>query len=106
MGKLISWKHSKIRFYLKNMIWNYRFWIYAKPVYVFRKYKIPIHNLEEKLTDGFDYYYDTFNQQYEYREVKRFMGYQYKDKIYLDNMGMENIDEDTWISWIKKRLVN
>lgn len=105
MGKLLNWKHSRLRFYWKNLIWNYKFWLHAKPVYGTRKYKVAKDRIEDRLIQDFDYYYDTFEQQYEYKTVKRFLGYQYKDKIYLDNMGMEGIDEDTWKAWIKKGLV-
>ena len=105
MGKLLNWKHSRLRFYLKNFLWNYKFWLYAKPIYGIKKYRVPIQNLEDKLHEEFDYYYDEYSTKYEIKETKRFLGYQYKGVIYLDNMGMQGIDEETWKAWIKKGLV-
>lgn len=99
---LINWKHSKLRFYWKNLLWNYSFWLNAKPTYGIKKYKVPVDVIDE----GIDFYYDTnYQHKFETKETKRFLGYMYKDKLYMDNPGIQGEDKETWDAWIKKGLI-
>jgi hypothetical protein len=55
-----------------------------------------------------DYYSDAYLKVIQKKkniESKRFIGYVYNNKIYLDNPGLENIDRDTWKAWKKKGLL-
>jgi hypothetical protein len=99
------WKHSRIRFYLKNLAWNYNFWLYAKPVYGRKSYKVPVNEINRDLNIEFDYYYDDHKVKYEIKETKRFLGYMYKDSMYLDNPGIQGESEETWKVWIKKGMI-
>jgi hypothetical protein len=36
---------------------------------------------------------------------KRFAGYMYKNNIYIDNPGIQGIDQDTWSAWRRKKLL-
>jgi hypothetical protein len=36
---------------------------------------------------------------------KRFLGYMYKGGLYLDNPGIQGIDQETWTAWGKKGLL-
>lgn len=100
-----AWKFSRIRFYLKNLIWNYKFWLNAKPIYGRKTYKIPVNEINRDLNQEFDYYYDEHKTKYKIRETKRFIGYMYENAMYLDNPGLQGIDEKTWKVWIEKGLI-
>jgi hypothetical protein len=77
----------KIKIYIKNAIWNYKFWFFCKRKYVEYSYikKNPINGKREKMVK------------------KRFLGYEYKGKIYQDNPGMPIKKESDW-NFIKKQL--
>lgn len=77
----------KIKIYIKNAIWNYKFWFFCKRKYVEYSYikKNPINGKREKIVK------------------KRFLGYEYKGKIYQDNPGMPIKKESDW-NFIKKQL--
>lgn len=84
-----TWKCSKIRFYIKNTIWNYKFWVLCK-----RKY--------EDIT----YFEKDFFRNNKNKVIKRrFVGYEYKGKIYLDNPGLQDIEKYVWDSWKRKKLI-
>jgi len=36
---------------------------------------------------------------------KRFIGYMYKNNIYIDNPGIQGIDQETWNAWKRKKLL-
>lgn len=78
---------SKIKFYIKNCIWNYKFWFFCKRKYVEYSFikKNPINGKREKIVK------------------KRFQGYEYKGKIYQDNPGMPIKTKYEW-ERVKKRL--
>tara|TARA_R110001592_G_scaffold75555_2_gene228722 strand:+ start:321 stop:569 length:249 start_codon:yes stop_codon:yes gene_type:complete len=78
---------GQIKFYIKNSIWNYKFWLFCKRKYVeysFTK-KSPINGKREKVIK------------------KRFLGYEYKGKIYQDNPGMPITSEYEW-NIVKKKM--
>ena len=83
------WYYSKIRFFILNSMWNYRFWLNAKKVYREYEYK-PIN--ENGFYTG------------EKRKGRKFVGYEYKGKMYLDNPGMP-MDRDQWEKWKEKGLI-
>ena len=92
------WKHSRIRFYILNATSNYKFWLFSKKIYDTKKFVVMDN----------DYYSDAYLkiiQKKKNIESKRFIGYMYNNKIYLDNPGLENIDRDTWKAWKKKGLL-
>lgn len=84
------WKYSALRFYILNTIWNYKFWLNTKKVYD-------------------DIVYNNKNNRFGIKESsivkKRFKGYLYKGKIYLDNPGIPNIERDAWNAWKNKGLI-
>jgi len=67
--------------YIKNAIWNYGFWLFAKKIYKNIEYKKNIQN--------FNYNDNNFRieQNNEIVKKKRFIGYFYKNNIFLDNYG-------------------
>jgi hypothetical protein len=71
---------KKIRFYLRNAIWNYWFWLNCKRKFVEYSFikKNPINNKREKIVK------------------RRFVGYEYKGKIYIDNPGISIKNKDEW----------
>lgn len=83
------WHYSKIRFFILNSMWNYRFWLNAKKVYSEYEYKVVNDN-------GF--------HTGEKRKGRKFIGYEYKGKMYLDNPGMP-MDRDQWEKWKEKGLI-
>lgn len=92
------WKYSSLRFYIKNAIWNYKFWLNCKKIYKQVNYYIK----ED------DYYFDeSFKIRYKQKPIqkKRFAGYIYKNNIYYDNPGFKIDDRETWKQWRKKGLI-
>jgi len=92
------WKHSYLRFYILNTLWNYNFWLNCQKLYK------PIVYYEEV---G-EYTQDEFGKmvrQKTIKKAKRFVGYMYKNILYLDNPGMPIKDRDTWSAWKKKNLI-
>ena len=79
------WKFSKLRFYYKNFIWNYKFFLFAK-----KKFK------DITYIKGNDIFKpETVNK-------KRFLGYEFDSKIYLDNPGYIETDKEIWQHWKTK----
>ncbi len=76
---------KKIKYYIKNAIWNYKFWLFCKRKYVDYSYivKNPINGKTEK------------------KIKRRFQGYEYKGKVYQDNPGFPLKNKDEW-RYIKK----
>ena len=62
---------NKLIFYIKNAIWNYKFWLNCKRKYVEYSFvkKNMINGKREKIVK------------------RRFQGYEYKGQIYQDNPG-------------------
>lgn len=84
------WYFSSIRFYIKNLIWNYNFWLKSKKIFYFENYKL-------KDINGF------FTGKE--KNIKKFKGFLYKDKIYLDNPGFSISDRELWSHWKNKGLI-
>jgi hypothetical protein len=87
----MKWKYSKLRFYILNALWNYKFWLNAKSIYTNITYYTSTNRLGEKESPV---------------TKKRFRGYSYKGKIYLDNPGIQNIEKDVLDSWKQKGFIN
>jgi len=93
-----TWKHSRLRFYILNAKWNYKFWLFAK-----KMHKTVSYQIEEGDYDmDFDYKLKR-NKKTVYK--KRFIGYFFENNIYLDNPGIKIDDRETWEAWKKKGLV-
>ena len=92
------WKHSRLRFYILNTIWNYKFWLFAKPMYKDYAY-FPMS--DEFIDTAIKIIQKKDNKPVKFR---RFIGYLYNNNIHLDNPGLPNIDRETWEAWRKKRL--
>jgi len=93
-----TWRHSRIRFYILNTLWNYKFWIFAKKIY----------KKDQHILDVTEYDMDyTFKLVPKKKKInrKRFIGYMYKNNIYIDNPGIQGIDQDTWNAWRRKKLI-
>ena len=84
------WYYSSIRFYYLNTVWNYSFWLKSKKVYKLEEYK-------SKDKNGF---YTN-----ESRNIKKFIGFEYNNKIYLDNPGFPIKDRSLWTFWKEKGLI-
>lgn len=84
------WYYSKYRFYLKNTIWNYNFWLKSKKIFEEVEYNT-------KNESGF---YDGNK-----RKLKKFKGFLFKGKMYLDNPGFPINDRDLWVAWKNKGLI-
>jgi len=95
------WKCSRLRFYLLNLIWNYRFWLHAEKIY-----KDHIYEVEEDLNlEDVDITGKIISKKKKVKS-RRFVGYMYKNKLYLDNPGVrEFVDKDTWKCWLKRGYV-
>ena len=99
MKKLkIIWKHSRLRFYILNAMWNYKFWLFSK-----KMYKSITFQVEEGDYDmEFDY---TLKKKKKTITKKRFIGYFFQNNIFLDNQGFKIDDRETWEAWKKKKLI-
>jgi hypothetical protein len=80
------WKFSKFRFYIKNIICNVEFFFFSKKMYRFVDY-----------TEG-----EMIFRPKKVRK-KRFVGYKYKNRIYLDNPGFEDLEPEVWHYWKEKK---
>ena len=93
------WKHSSLRFYILNAIWNYSFWLFAKKMF---------KNVQYEIEDG-EYKMDDFYKvKKDKKQVakRRFIGYFFRNEIFFDNPGLKINDRETWESWKKKGLIN
>lgn len=96
------WKYSRLRFYILNVIWNYKFWLFAEKMYKNHTYEVIDENISLENVDI------TGKILYRKKRVshKRFIGYRYKGFIYLDNPGLKHtVDKDTWEAWKRKGLI-
>lgn len=95
------WKHSKLRFYILNALWNYRFWLFSEKVYKDHTYEIEEDfSLEDLDVTG------KMRPKTSRVHQRRFLGYMYKDRLYLDNPGVkEMVDKETWKAWKSKGFV-
>jgi hypothetical protein len=92
------WKHSILRFYIKNAIWNFKFWLFCKKTYEDIVYNEPL--------DDFQFSPDLkIRQKSKTHKKRRFKGYYYDGNIYLDNPGIQGEDEETMRSWMRKGLI-
>ena len=48
---------------------------------------------------------DFFNNDQQMITKRRFNGYVYKNHVFLDNPGIQNIERDVWEEWKKKNLI-
>lgn len=94
------WKHSALRFYILNTMWNYKFWLFSKKIF-----RTVHHVVKDTSNYEMDY---TFKLKPGLKEItsKRFSGYLYQGKIYHDNPGIQGIDKETWQAWKKKGLID
>lgn len=100
---MIIWKHSRLRFYILNALWNYKFWLFSEKIFKERSYEV---NLETELDlDDLDV---TGKMIYKKKKInkRRFIGYMYDGMMYLDNPGFKHtVDKDTWKAWKNKGLI-
>lgn len=92
------WKHSRLRFYILNAKWNYKFWLYAKKMYKPISYQIEEGEYEMNV-------YYNLEKKKKTITKKRFVGYFFENNIYLDNPGLKIDDRETWEAWKKKKLI-
>ena len=85
------WKYSSLRFFILNAKHNYDFWLNSKKI--FREIEFIKFNSSFR------------NNSFSKEKRKRFVGYEYKGKIYLDNPGLIIKDRDLWEVWKKKKLI-
>ncbi len=96
------WKHSRLRYYFLNAMWNYKFWLFAEKVYKNHSYLIQNEelNLEDVDVTG------KINVKTNKVTKKRFVGYKYDNMMYLDNPGFKHtVDKESWEAWKKKGLI-
>ena len=92
------WKCSRLRFYILNALWNYKFWLFCKKLFKTVHYKAESGEYELDDTLRIKRDVKSFTK-------KRFVGYLFQDGIYLDNPGFRVDDRETWESWKKKGLI-
>jgi hypothetical protein len=96
------WKHSRLRFYILNSLWNYRFWLFSKKI--FKNHTFFVEDRDLKLEDVDITGKIRFNKKQISR--RRFVGYMYKGMMYLDNPGFKHtVDKESWEAWKKKGLI-
>ncbi len=96
------WKHSRLRFYILNALWNYKFWLFAEKLYKMHTYEIDDNELSLENVDV------TGKINFKKKKVskRRFVGYMYKGGLYIDNPGLRHtVDKDTWMAWKGKGLI-
>lgn len=96
-----SFFKSRIGFYFLNLRWNLKFWLLSEKVYKDFSYLV---------NDGIDEnsIYDVgVKIKFKKKTItsKRFIGFLYEGRIYLDNPGIQNVKKEIKDSWIKKRLL-
>jgi len=91
-------RHSKLNFYLQNFLFNVSFWLRCRKLYKTIGYRKRTGNFDIDEVGRMHYKYTTVKK-------KRFVGYVYKNDIYLDNPGMQIKDREQWESWRKKNLI-
>ena len=92
------WNHSRLRFYILNTLWNYKFWLFAKKIYKTINYSIEYGEYE--IDDDLKVKKNKKNIS-----KKRFVGYFFENNIFLDNPGFKIDDRETWEAWKKKKLI-
>lgn len=95
------WKYSKVRFYILNLIWNYKFWIFSEKIYQNHSFQVNEElDMNKTNPEGrVGYKKRTINQ-------RRFIGYMFEGKMYLDNPGVkEFVDKETSRRWIEKGFI-
>jgi len=96
------WKHSRLRFYILNAHWNYSFWINAEKIFKNHTYDV---SEEEFNFENVDITGKMHNKKKKVH-TRRFVGYKYKNGMYLDNPGLRHtVDKETWNAWKKKGLI-
>lgn len=80
------WKFSKVRFYYKNLTSNLLFYFFSKKVYKEVSYTKDEHIFNPVII-----------------KTKRFLGYEFKGKIYLDNPGFLDVESEVWHFWKTKK---
>ncbi len=84
-----------------NCTWNYKFWLLSTKIYKEKSYW---KSSEEDFQMDFTFKLIPKNKLI--HSKKRFSGYFYNNKIYLDNPGVkEMVDSDTWNYWLHKKFV-
>jgi len=99
---MIWWRHSRLRFYILNVVWNYNFWLFAEKIFKIHTYNVEDKNLS---LDNVDI---TGHIIYNKKRVdkRRFVGYMYDGRMYLDNPGFKHtVDKVTWEAWKRKGLI-
>jgi|LakMenEpi03Aug12_release.lakeMendotaPanAssembly.Ray.scaffolds.fasta_scaffold234066_4 hypothetical protein len=81
----VWWKFSRLRFYYKNLTSNMLFYLLSEKVYKDVSYTRDEHIFRPTPI-----------------KTKRFLGYKYKGKIYLDNPGFDDIEDEVWHFWKSK----
>ncbi len=98
----MKWKTSKLRFYILNALWNYKFWLFAEKKFKEHVYEV---NEEEFNLDNLDV---TGKMLYKKTKVfqRRFIGYMYNGLLHLDNPGFKHtVDKESWTAWKNKGLI-
>lgn len=92
------WNHSRLRFYILNTVWNVKFWMNAKKLFKVVNYFIETENYE--MADDLKIVTPKVN-----KTKRRFVGYMFKNNLYLDNPGFKINERETWKIWKKKGLI-
>ena len=98
------WEHSRIRFYILNARWNYKFWLFAEKI--FKEHSYEVIEEEELDLDNVDITGKIIYSKKKKNSKRRFVGYLYEGRMYLDNPGIRPlVKKTTWESWKKKGLI-
>ena len=98
----MKWKHSKLRFYILNALWNYKFWLFSEKIFKEKVYHIKHEEFDLEDVDGRT---GKMNYKTTKKVSRRFVGYMYKGMMHLDNPGFRHtVDADSWSAWKAKGL--
>ena len=96
------WKYSKLRFYILNTQWNYKFWLFAEKIFKEHFYDV---DDEEYNLENLDVTGKMISKKTRVSR-KRFIGYMHEGMLHLDNPGFKHtVDKDTWTAWKNKGLI-
>ena len=92
-------------FYILNTLWNYKFWLYKNKICKEHIYEIVDENELLDLNNVDITGKIVYNKKKRVSK-RRFIGYLYKNRMYLDNPGIRHlVKKSTWEVWKKKGLI-
>jgi len=99
------WKNSRLRFYILNAHWNYKFWLFAEKI--FKEHSYDVVDEENLSLDNVDVTGKIIYNKKKKKSKRRFIGYLFEGRMYLDNPGIRHlVKKTTWEIWKRKGLIS